>query len=214
MSPTPASTIPDICLDEFAGRQWDPNYTGTKICGMPKERFMGKVLEYYNERKQLEVEFQDRPALVDGYAPFCKHIFIPCFLESIKSPTIKIDSSNEHLLCTRYEARTEKELPVLVRYFPADKVTTKSAKYLDLILYSREQIELENAATNKRAGELEPSPWRLISIKAQDEPHETPMNPITCMRNGIISAGGSGVPIDRDAYMKSVQYWSTHALVS
>jgi Protein of unknown function (DUF3228) len=175
---------------------------------------MVKVLDYYGQRKKLELEFHDRPALVDGYAPFCKHIFIPCFVEGVKAPTVKIDSSNEHLLRSRYEARTEKELPVLVRYFPADKVAASPAKYLDLILYSREQIALENAATGKRTGELEPSPWRLISVKAQDEPHETPMNPITVMRNALISEGGSGVAIDREAYLKSVKYWSEHALVA
>jgi hypothetical protein len=214
MSSAPISAVPDICLDEFAARQWEPTYAGTRIAGISTQDFMVKVLDYYGERKKLELEFYDRPALVDGYAPFCKHIFIPCFVEGVKAPTVKIDSSNEHLLRTRYEARTEKELPVLVRYFPADKVAASPAKYLDLILYSREQIALENAATGKRPGELEPSPWRLISVKAQDEPHETPMNPITVMRNALISEGGSGVAIDHDAYLKSVKYWSEHAIVA
>ena len=39
-----------------------------------------------------------------------------------------------------YSSRTEKELPVLTRWFPADAVgTPPTAKFLDLILYSREQ---------------------------------------------------------------------------
>lgn len=38
-------------------------------------------------------------------------------------------------------------------------------------------------------------------------------SPITIMRNELISQGGSGVPINRDAYMKSVDYWKDHAVV-
>lgn len=40
-------------------------------------------------------------------------------------------------------------------------------------------------------------PWGIVSIKAQDEPYETPMAPITMMRNALGKEyGGSGVPID------------------
>ena len=38
-------------------------------------------------------------------------------------------------------------------------------------------------------------------------------NPITIFRNELISQGGSGVPVDRNAYMKSVEYWKEHAVV-
>lgn len=41
----------------------------------------------------------------------------------------------------------------------------------------------------------------------------TPRNPNTIMRNELISQGGSGVPINRQAYMKSVEYWKNHAIV-
>lgn len=33
------------------------------------------------------------------------------------------------------------------------------------------------------------------------------------MRNELISEGGSGTPIDRKAYMKSVEYWKDHAII-
>ena len=46
----------------------------------------------------------------------------------------------------------------------------------------------------------------------QDEDHETPMQPITIMRNSLgREEGGSGVPIDRKAYEESVAYWDEHA---
>lgn len=100
-----------------------------------------------------------------------QHLFIPnTFLPDLRTPVVEITKENEHLLRTRYEARSEKELPVLSRYFPADYVKGAECTWLDLILYSREQIVKENAATGKRVGELDPAPWRLISIKAQDVP--------------------------------------------
>lgn len=47
----------------------------------------------------------------------------------------------------------------------------------------------------------------------ENEFAENTRSPITIMRNELISQGGSGVPIDRDAYMKSVEYWKVHAVV-
>ena len=43
---------------------------------------------------------------------------------------------------------------------------------------------------------------------------EIPMNPITMMRNALgKEEGGSGVPLDREKYLKSVEFWRKHALV-
>ena len=83
-------------------------------------------------------------ALKDGYAPFCKHLFIPNFLDDVVCSYVEITPENEMHLRSGYEARTEKELPVLSRWFDATKVQAGKAKYLDLILYSREQIIKEN----------------------------------------------------------------------
>ena len=51
------------------------------------------------------------------------------------------------------------------------------AKYLDVILYSREQLVKEHKAMPSKgdADALPQAPWGIISIKAQDEDHETPM---------------------------------------
>lgn len=102
----------------------------------------------------------------------------------------------------------------LVRWFPSHSVTPKVAEYLDIILYSREQIRKENAAMGKTNEDHEDAPWGIVSIKAQDVDHELPMKPITMMRNALgKEEGGSGVPIDREAYLKSVEYWKQHAIV-
>lgn len=66
-----------------------------------------------------------------------------------------------------YSSRTEKELPVLSRWFPKEAVgTVPAAKYLDLILYSRDQIRKENEAMGEDSGS--DAPWGIVSIKAQD----------------------------------------------
>ena len=56
------------------------------------------------------------------------------------------------------------------------------------------------------------APWGIISIKAQDEDFELPMQPITMMRNALgADEGGSGVPLDAAKYRESVAYWKDHA---
>lgn len=119
------------------------------------------------------------------------------------------------MLKTAYEARTEKELPVLKRYFTADQVSPGKAKYLDVILYSKDQIRIENEAMgNVDANGDEDYEWGIISIKAQDCEGEIPMEPITAMRNALgKEEGGSGVPLDREKYLKAVEFWKSHALV-
>lgn len=91
------------------------------------------------------------------------------------------------------------------------------AKYIDLILYSREQINKENAAMDKKkdyGGKVETAPWGIVSIKAQDVDHELPMTPITAMRNALGKEhGGSGVELVRESYMEAAEYWKDHANV-
>ncbi|KAL6060377.1 DUF3228 domain-containing protein [Balamuthia mandrillaris] len=116
-----------------------------------------------------------------------------------------------------YVARREGELPVLTRWFPHDKVTPPTAAFLDIILYSKEQIDKEDAAMGSNESSSlsnQNYQWGIVSIKAQNEEFELPMAPITMMRNALgITDGGSGVALDRDAYARSVAYWKEHANV-
>ena len=75
---------------------------------MDMKEFEGKANDLY---KKAEVN--------DGYAPFCKHIFVENFANVSRS-VIEITVKNEYLLKTAYEARNEKELPVLKRFFPRE----------------------------------------------------------------------------------------------
>ena len=62
----------------------------------------------------------------------------------------------------------------------------KPAKYLDLILYSKEQVQKENEAMgNKDPNAHLDYDFGIVSIKPSDVPYETPMDPITIMRNAL-----------------------------
>ena len=196
-------------LDAFAERQWDdPNYKGGRISAS-KEVFTQRVNEHYAKEQKL----------ADGYAPFCKHVFVPNFV-GLPVQAVKITQANKSKIEHGYIRRTPKELPVLARWIPEAEFDGEVpvAKMLDIILYSREQIVAERVAQGDRKEDVEKElpdvEWGIISIKAQDEDHEIPMQPITMMRNALgKEEGGSGVPMDRTKYEESVQYWDQHVTI-
>lgn len=193
-------------LDNFAARQWnDASYTGTQL-SHDQADFVQRIHAHHLSGAPL----------VDGYAPFCKHLFIPNFTDATVG-ALKITPDNKHLLNSGYIKRRPEELAVLARWFPSNAVPNPpTAKYLDIILYSRVQLikEYEALPSTDKTQDLPDAPWGIISIKSQDEGHETPMQPITMLRNSLgREEGGSGVCIDRKAYEASVAYWECHAVI-
>jgi len=200
--------VDPFCFRQFAETEKSKGYAGT-VFDISIEKFE----EIVNARF-------DSSCLKDGYAPFCKHLFIVNDFTDARVNVLPITKENEHFLRTKYEARNEKELPVLTRHFDRELLLNGKkesevlpvAKYIDLILYSRSQIEKENAAMNATDRKKETSPWGIVSIKAQDVDTELPMTPITVMRNALgKDQGGSGVELVREAYMESCEYWQDHA---
>ena len=84
-------------LDPFAARQFDPAHKGPRIL-VPQDEFTATI----NRLASL-------PDLVDGYAPFCKHVFVPNFTGA-KATCLPITDANRSLLQSGYQARTEKEV--------------------------------------------------------------------------------------------------------
>ncbi|KAF0852626.1 conserved mitochondrial DUF3228 domain-containing protein [Andalucia godoyi] len=207
-----AMTSPNsVFLDPFCLRQFEGSFQGTRIQCIPED-FIQHINQFIA---------QNPNCFEEGYAPFCKHIFIPNFTDA-RIGYLAITPDNESLLRSGYESRTTDELPVLTRWFDAKDVDVPQASVLDLILYSREQIILENSALSKTVGPDHPMnqpgftscQWGLISIKSQDVFRELPMTPITMMRNALGKhEGGSGVPLEKIKYMASVDFWCKHALV-
>ena len=196
----------ELILDQFSFRSFDKTRTNNYI-NMGKEEFLKNVNELYKSETML----------VDGYAPFCKHLFVPNFVKGLKSCHIEITPETEKLIISKYDSRQKNELPVLIRYIDlnsVDKDKIPDAKYLDLILYSKEQIISEMGEMKFEEKEIEALKkkdfdWGIISIKPLNVDHEIPFVPITIMRNALgKNEGGSGVPIDRKKYMDGVEFWS------
>ena len=96
----------DFFLDEFAQKQFndsDPNYSGTRI-RFDTAKFVAEVQRFHDNGAQL----------VDGYAPFCKHIFVENFVGA-KLGALAIEQGNQKLLQSGYSRRRPEELPVLTR---------------------------------------------------------------------------------------------------
>lgn len=178
-----------IVLTEFArSRLFRANRRNT-IQDITPEQFE----RHLNEESPLEV--------LDGYAPFCK-LHVHRNWTSTRCLVAPITPWNRHLLRSDYEARTDDELPVLVRWF--EGLEPPVADYLVVILYDRAQLAKE--------GTVITADWGVVGCMYTAEPVETPMAPITMLRNALgVEEGGSGVPLDREAYRRSVQFWRTHA---
>lgn len=140
-------------------------------------------------------------AVLDGYAPFCK-LHVHRNWTSTRCMAIPIDDANRHLLRSGYDARSREELPVLVRWF--EGIDPPVANYLIPILYDSEQMAKEGTPID--------ADWGIVGCLYTMTPEETPLAPITMMRNALgVEEGGSGVPIDREAYRRSVAFWDRHA---
>lgn len=152
---------------------------------------------------QFERHLNDHPPLkvLDGYAPFCS-LHVHRNWTSTRCLTIPLTDDNRSRLRSAYEARHSSELPVLVRWL--EGVEPPVAEYLIAILYSREQLMKEGSPIDAE--------WGVVGCMYTSEPEEIPMAPITMMRNALgVGEGGSGTPLDRAAYARSVEYWSGHA---
>jgi len=193
-----ASEPLDIAVTEFCSeRLFDPQKAGTTILCSTPEEFESDIREKWYELFWREQE---------GYAPFCKLVFMINWLDCVKSGAVPITKENQHLVKSGYFSRTDKELPVLSRWVETDEAPR--AEYLVLVLYSKEQIDKESGSEDFDAD------WGVVAVLGQVHDSEEPMAPITMMRNALGTAeGGSGVPLDREAYQRSVDFWASHAVV-
>ena len=189
-----------LALTSFAReRLFDPNRGGTCISDRTADQLERELNSHYSQL------FPDSKFItrLDGYAPFCK-LFVFSNWTDATLGTAVITDRNRHLLQSDYQARTENELPVLSRWFEMENVPR--ADYLIVVGYSAEQMEVEGNPIDAE--------WGVVAVLGQDHAGEQPLMPITMMRNALgISEGGSGVPLDREAYLRSVVFWRFRAVV-
>lgn len=180
--------------------------------------------------------------IIDGYADFCKLIAVKNFTDA-RTGTLPITIENYHYLRTGYSSRAKGELPVLSRWFEIPSMFISKAEYLLVVVYDREQLKKEHDARRKkefdsyekRKGrkleeadresissldgmkfdfENDDTQWGIVAILGQMHPGEEPINPTTMTRNHLgESFGGSGVEIDAEKYLESIEFWEKNAVV-
>ena len=209
-----------IKITNFGMRHFDKKFSGTKITD--------KTIDEFEEFLNLRVVDSEttnngnqkfRVKIMDGYAPFCKLIAIENFTNA-KVGSLPIDISNYQYLRHGYSSRAKDELPVLSRWFEIP-LPSPVATYLVVVVYSKEQIIKEAEVEIEKTGGggwIDPpdfdAEWGVVAILGQTHPNEEPMNPITMMRNALgMSEGGSGVPINKEKYLESVEFWKNSAIV-
>lgn len=191
-------TAPAIALTSFARRNWEPGASGTRIVGIEPETLVALCNE----------AVASGAPLVEGYAPFCKHLFLENPSQT-RCGFAPITDENRPLLKSGYIARREGELAVLERWF--EDFEAPVATHLDVILYSHAQLLIEADAFPEDVPDCD---WGIVSTLGTLSPTEPPMPPITQLRNALgPSEGGSGVAIDKAAYEKAVAFWENHAAV-
>ncbi len=176
-----------IEITEFAKRQFEPDFAGTRITNRTPEQFQEHL-------RTLQ------PRLTrEGDYPFSRLFFFNNYTYA-HAGTMPI---TRKYLRSEYRSRQEGELPVLERWL---EVEAPTAIYLCLVCYTKEQLATE--------GTIISASWGIVAILGQMTTEAEPMKPITMMRNALgIAEGGNGEPIDREKYLAAVEFWSRHATV-
>ena len=206
-----------IKITDFGKRHFDSKFGGTKITDKTVEEFEKYINEWIENPDGWYAEnFKiDGSKIIDGYAPFCKLIAIPNFTNA-KVGSLPITLENYQYIRHGYSSRTKDELSVLSRWLEIP-TPIPVAKYLIIVVYSKEQIDKEamsDAAQGRKTFEALDSDWGVVAILGQTHSDEEPLQPITMMRNSLgIEEGGSGVVLDKEKYLKSVEFWSKTAIV-
>lgn len=167
----------------------------------PKESRRNTIQDCTPEAFERRLNDDPPHKVLEGYARFCR-LHVHRNWTSTRCLTVPITDANRDRLRSAYEARTAQELPILVRWF--EGVEPPVANWLVVILYSREQLAREGTPIQ--------ADWGIVGCLYTLEPEEIPMAPITMMRNALgVDEGGSGVPLDRDAYRRAVEFWEHNA---
>jgi len=179
-------------------------FTGTKITDMTSCDLVKRIndgLRYF------DIEY----SIMSGYAPFCE-IIVMRNVTNAKTAVLPITLENYQWLRSGYVKRNDDEISYLSRWFDLP-VPAPKAEYLHIIVYSKEQLELEqkDLPEDQKEKIIE---WGIVTILAQNTRKTDPIVPSTMLRNAMgIEFGGSGVALDREEYEKSVEFWNTHAIV-
>lgn len=179
----------------FCMRQVEPSFVGTKLT----HDDIDAIMVYVNANPD-----KSRPGYMDGVLVWS----IPMdLIPGVMSPVAEITDANRHQLVSEYRARRDGEIPILVRYLKGAVKVQPST--VDAVIYTRKQLESESEGEACVGIEGD-----LIVVLANRYEGESLMDPNTMIRNHMgPDFGGSGKPLDKEVYAKSVAFWNGHALV-
>jgi len=207
-----------IKITDFALRHFDKGFGGTKILDITPEIFEREINSQgifeslrLSITQKVPTHLTDGIKVMNGYASFCKLLAIRNFTDACVG-SLPITLENYQYLRSGYSARNETELPIFSRWLELPLGKPKS-EWLVLVLYNKEQIDKEGRMTDDNYMSLD-ADWGVVAILGQSHPNEEPMKPETMLRNALgIKEGGSGVVLDREKYLNSVDFWSKNSTV-
>ena len=152
-----------------------------------------------------------------GYASFCHHLIIPKpDFVTAKVNVVPLTDENRCHLKAGFVQRKEGEVPMFTQWLEAEKVDLPEADYLDVVVYSAEQMREEQQVKggSDSADYSDDKIAYVVLVKPQCVDYEQPMPAETLLRNTLgAEEGGSGVKFDRTAYKTCVAFWMAHAIV-
>lgn len=183
-----------VGINEFVKRQADPSFTGTVVT-------LGQL-----EKLRVEAEAALNAGRTrKGYAPFVEIATVKD--PGILAPVLKIDDSNRGHLKTEMTRRREGEEEYLQRYFSGDHVKGAPSHHVDIVMYSKGQLESEKESYTG-------ADYDIITVLAEPGEGATPMTPETMRRNIRGPAyGGSGYQHSAEEMSAGEKFWSEHAVV-
>ena len=218
-----------VVLNFCINRQFidNPSFSGTKILDKTPEEFSGKINDMLKA---------DSIKLTEGELySFAPHIFIDkqtLIRNGLNLNLILNDIPIEglqSLIKSDYMSRNEKEIKILTRWIDKKDVEPSIIpvfNFIDIVLYTKEHLLKEineriEKGTNSEADLIDkhkledPSITHgVVKIIAMSERKETPIDPITMIRNHLgMEFGGNGEKINLVKYQESVDYWSRHVLL-
>lgn len=207
-----------IAYDPFVLRQFKPDFNGTNLSCIDNKNLLELInINYHTIISSKSKTKNDDNFILDSNWDFCKYLIFKNEINEIKSAVLPIDLSIYPYIRTGYINRTQDELPVLTRWveLPYGFALPK-AQYIVCVLYTREQLEMEyNKKENTEPFYLPNEiKYGIVSIMGTTLPEADPLVPITMMRNALgPEEGGNGVSLNKELYLKSVEFWNTHILI-
>lgn len=215
--------IGTIGYDPFVLRQFNKDFAGTNLSMVDKAKLLDLInvnykryLSYNDDKRERDV------SLLDSEWDFCKYLVFSNTTREIKAQVAKIDLSIYPYIRTSYSSRTPDELPVMSRWAELPPgFSQPKANYIVCVLYSREQLLAEYDKKVSPEGTEKPEfylpesvKYGIVAIMGTMLPEPDPLIPVTIMRNALgLEYGGNGMSINKEVYMKSVQFWDTHVMI-